>query len=81
MSGARWADQETAAAFVRAWQSSESTAEVAQRLGIASYSAIAIMAARLRKRGVPLKYMRGSARLLDIDALKAIAEELSGTGK
>lgn len=58
--------------FVRAWQESSNTREVADRLGITTRAAAA-RAGKYRRRGVALKKMRPSTTRLDVAALNALA--------
>jgi hypothetical protein len=44
--------------FIRIWQESETANEVAKKMGM-HHSSVGTRAARLRARGVPLKYMIG----------------------
>lgn len=55
--------------FVRAWQSSESTDEVAKKTGRKA-SACQVRASAYRKRGIKLKYF--STGRVDVDALNKI---------
>jgi hypothetical protein len=66
--------------FVRAWQTSSSIAEVARAVG-GNEKSIQSRASRLRKRGVPLKYMHngGCVKPLDVAALATLAKELEAT--
>jgi hypothetical protein len=63
--------------FVRAWQTSDSAAEVARKLGI-ERSAASSRACYMRKRGVPLKLQKrtGGKGHMNICALKQLAKSL-----
>jgi len=64
--------------FVWAWQTSETAAEVAERLGMPRPIVYA-RASSYRKRGVRLKKLkRSSPRGLNTDALNRLADALAG---
>lgn len=65
-----------AADFIRVWQSAATLDEVAQKLGYEDRLVASQNASRLRKRGIPLKQFSNDPSL-DIEALKALAEELA----
>ena len=69
------APSEKFAAFVKAWQASQTTKQAAGVFGMATRSAYNL-ALRLRKRGVKLKKMaRGSrTEVIDVEALNALIE-------
>lgn len=67
--------------FVRAWQTSDSLAQVAERTGLKLETARA-RGRRFRKRGIPLKRFGGQGRpATDWEALKKLAEELGPTSE
>ena len=69
------APSEKFAAFVKAWQASQTTKQAAGVVGMATRSAYNL-ALRLRKRGVKLKKMaRGSrTEVIDVESLNALIE-------
>jgi len=63
--------------FVRAWQSSKSLAEVAEKTGMRTES-VRARGFRFRKKGVPLKSLSTAGRpATDWEALKKLAKELA----
>lgn len=66
-------------AFIRLWYASKTTAEVCERSGL-SYAATCAKATRLRKMGVRMPYLDRKVVKLDVDALKALADELAAKG-
>ena len=66
----------TAEEFVRIWQSSETTAEVAEKTGLKK-SGVSNRASRFKTKGIPLKDMRNDSRGLDVQNLKALAKKLA----
>lgn len=63
--------------FVKAWQGSESTVEVCDKLGL-SRSNVASRASRYRKNGVPLvKFERAGGPVTDWAAVAKIAKDLT----
>jgi hypothetical protein len=63
----------SADAFVRAWMTSKTAAEVSKRTGLPVHT-VGVRAAQLRKRGVRLPLMGVGRKPLDIDALNAIVD-------
>lgn len=68
----------TPEAFIEAWQTSNSTKEVCEKLGLKNAVSAAARASRMRKNGVPLKHFdpRGGVAY-DWRALKELARGLS----
>lgn len=65
--------------FIRVWESSETSDEVAKRLKMPK-PIVNARAAGYRKNGVRLKKMRrGSNKGLDVDRLNRIIEKINGT--
>jgi hypothetical protein len=62
--------------FVRAWQQSESVAEVVEKTG-STVAAVYMRAKTYRKRGIALKTFRPRTDKLDVQALQKLAAELS----
>jgi len=60
--------------FIRAWQTSESTAEVVRNFPGATVKAASVRAVTLRKKGVKLKHMK-TTRHHDYAALNEFAEQ------
>lgn len=69
-------NQQEAEEFVRVWQTSNSRAEVMERLSLEPRQ-VDGRAYRLRKQGVPLKTYSATHKLLDVDRLKRLAQELA----
>lgn len=69
-------NQQEAEEFVRVWQTSNSRAEVMERLGLESRQ-VDGRAYRLRKQGVALKTYSVTYKHLDVDRLKQLAESLA----
>jgi biotin operon repressor len=67
-------------AFLEAWEGSDSTAEVAEKLGVTK-TTVQGKASRLRKAGVPLKrFARGfGGAVIDLDTLQKALAKMRGT--
>ena len=64
--------------FIRAWQTSGTPAEAAEKLGRNGTTGITSRACVYRKKGIPLKKMHVGARLINLAPLIELAESLSG---
>lgn len=64
--------------FVRAWQESESVAEIANKLGETNLKSLSVRASNLRKKGVPLKKL-GASMKIDYDKLANLARAMDKT--
>lgn len=64
--------------FQAAWESSNSAAEVAKKLGMKPASVLA-RASKARSEGLPLKKMKGGSKKVDMTAAIAKLAEIRGT--
>ncbi len=62
--------------FIRIWQTSNSTKEVSEKVGI-DRSAVRVRVDFYRKRGIPLKKYKNARESLNIEALTKLAKSLS----
>ena len=60
--------------FVRAWQSSSSMQEIAEKIGI-KYNAVATRGAAYRKRGIQLKILDSASQTINVDELNNLISE------
>ena len=65
----------TAGEFVEAWQTSNTYAEVVEKVG-GSVTSVQVRASQYRRRGIPLKYFTGHHARLDVPAFKKLAKSL-----